>query len=373
MIISRYLSREIFSGMAAVTGVLLLIIVSGRFISFLGKAAGGDLSSDVLAEIMFYLIPSFLELLLPLGLFLGILLGYGRLYLESEMVVLNAAGVSDNTLIKIAFGPGIVTLLLTAFVTLWAAPTGNHEMMRVLDEQKKRSQLETLSVGRFQVSKGEHERVTYTDALSDDGVLGRVFIAEKTPEGMPVVIMAESGQKTQSASDGVAYLVLENGNRYEGEPGRADYKVAEYASYGARLDEPDPGIVITKTLGRPTAALLGSADPDEQAHLHWRLSLPILVVVVTLLAVPLSRVNPRQGRYAKLLPAILIYLAYVTLLSTMRSQISNEQTGVWAMYAVHFVFMLLAVFLRQFVDFWGGLIDKLFTLVKKKSATGAKS
>lgn len=361
MIVFRYLAKEVFNNMLAVTGILLMILLSGRFIKYLAQAASGELSPDVLFEIMLYRIPGFLELILPLGLFLGILLGYGRLYLESEMVVLNACGISQKRLVAYAMGPALFTAASIALLSFWVSPGGAAEVVRVFDEQKSRSQLESLIVGRFQSHSGEGQRVSYTDRLEEDGTMGRVFLAEVTAEGTPVIITAEAGQKSRIGEIGQEYLVLQNGLRYEGVPGEAAYQETRFGGYGVRLDPPEVRSGVIKASAKPTAELLNSSDPVDIAQLHWRGSLPLLALVVTLLAVPLSRVNPRQGRYARMLPAILLYLLYLTLLSTVRSKIEDGRIDAGALYLVHLIFFGIALNLLFTGHYWRSLFDRLPT------------
>lgn len=359
MIVFRYLAREVLSSMFAVTGILLLILVSGRFIKYLAQAASGDLSPDVLLEIMAYRIPGFLELILPLGLFLGILLGYGRLYLESEMVVLKACGISQKRLVSYAMGPAVFTAALIAVLSLWLSPLGAERTVEIFNEQKSRSQLESLTVGRFQEYAGSQNRVSYTDSVTDDGALGRVFLTEVTDEGVPVVVVAESGRKSREAEDGQEYLVLTNGARYEGIPGEAKYTESSFGRYGVRLPQPEIRSGVTKVAAKPTAELIGSESVEDQAQLHWRFSLPILALVVTLLAVPLSKVNPRQGRYARMLPSIILYLFYLTLLSTARSQIEDGKLDVYVLYAVHLAFLILALNMLFAGRYWAAVYNRL--------------
>ena len=114
-----------------------------------------------------------------------------------------------------------------------------------------------------------------------------------------------------------------------------------------------------KEAAKPTAELIGSESVEDQAQLHWRFSLPILALVVTLLAVPLSKVNPRQGRYARMLPSIILYLFYLTLLSTARSQIEDGKLDVYVLYAVHLAFLILALNMLFAGRYWAAVYNRL--------------
>ncbi|MDG9926002.1 MULTISPECIES: LPS export ABC transporter permease LptF [unclassified Pseudomonas] len=359
MIVFRYLSREVLTTLGAVSAVLLVIIMSGRFIKYLAQAAQGVLDPGVLFLIMGYRMPGFLQLILPLGLFLGILLAYGRLYLDSEMTVLSATGMSNRRLLAYSMAPATVVALMVAWLSLGLAPQGVGEVARIFNQQDALTEFDTLVPGRFQAMK-DGSRVTYTEGLSEDrGQLSGVFITEKRmtapangdkpKESGITVLVAEKGRQEIQA-DGSRYLILENGYRYDGNPGQADYRATKYETHGVLLAKPSVSSEIGEREAIPTRELIGSDEPRHQAELQWRLSIPLLVFIVTLLAVPLARVNPRQGRFLKLLPAILLYMAYLALLIGARGQLDKGkipmELGLWW---VHALFLLIgaALFLWQ--------------------------
>lgn len=359
MIVFRYLSREVLVTLSAVSAVLLVIIMSGRFIKYLAQAAQGVLDPSVLFLIMGYRMPGFLQLILPLGLFLGILLAYGRLYLDSEMTVLSATGMSNRRLLGYSMAPAAIVAVIVAWLSLGLAPQGVAEVAKIFNQQDAMTEFDTLVPGRFQAMK-DGSRVTYTEGLSDDrGQLAGVFISEKRMQRQVegekpkqsgiTVLVAEKGRQVIQP-DGSRYLILENGYRYDGNPGQADYRATRYETHGVLLPKPSVSAEIGEREAVPTRELIGSDEPRYQAELQWRLSIPLLVFIVTLLAVPLARVNPRQGRFLKLLPAILLYMAYLALLIGARGQLDKGkipmELGLWW---VHALFLLIgaALFLWQ--------------------------
>jgi len=343
LIVFRYLSREVLVTLSAVSAVLLVIIMSGRFIKYLAQAASGALDPGVLFLIMGFRMPGFLQLILPLGLFLGILLAYGRLYLESEMTVLSATGMSQQRLLAMTMAPAALVALLVAWLSFSLAPQGATQFSLLINKQDAMTEFDTLVPGRFQALR-DGSRVTYTQELSEDrSNLGGVFISEKrvstdkTKESAITVLVAEKGHQ-EIKPDGSRFLILENGYRYDGNPGEANYRAIQYDTYGALLPKPDISNEISDREAIPTLDLFGSDLPRNQAELHWRIALPILVFIVTLMAVPLARVNPRQGRYLKLLPAILLYMAYLTILIAARGALEKGKLpmalGLWWVHAI---------------------------------------
>lgn len=349
MIVFRYLSREVLLTLSAVSAVLLVIIMSGRFIKYLAQAAAGLLDPGVLLQIMGFRIPGFLQLILPLGLFLGFLLAYGRLYLDSEMTVLTATGMSQNRLVLYSLAPALLVALLVAWLSMSLAPKGVDRVALLLTQQDAMTEFDTLVPGRFQALK-DGSRVTYTKDLTEDrSQLQDVFMSEKrfaadgrTEKGISILV-AEGGRQ-EVREDGSRYLILENGYRFDGEPGLADYRIIKYDVYGVLLPQPEVAAEASEREAIPTLQLFGSNDPKMQAELQWRLSLPILVFVVTLIAVPLSRVNPRQGRFLKLLPAVFLYMAYLGLLIAARGWLDKGRISPWlGLWWVHLIFLAIGL------------------------------
>jgi len=353
LIVFRYLSRELLVTLSAVSAVLLVIIMSGRFIKYLAQAAQGLLDPSVLFLIMGFRLPGFLQLILPLGLFLGILLAYGRLYLDSEMTVLSATGMSQRRLLVYSLAPAALVAALVGWLSLGLAPQGIAEVDRLLNQQDSLTEFDTLVPGRFQ-SLRNGTRVTYTRELSEDRTeLAGVFISETNlssatgeERGLSVLV-AESGRQ-EVQPDGSRYLILSNGYRYDGNPGQANYRAIQYDTYGVLLPKPEISIELSEREALPTSELFGSDDIRLQTELQWRLSLPLLVFVVTLLAVPLSKVNPRQGRFLKLLPAILLYMTYLALLIAARGAMDKGRipvaVGLWAVHGLFLAIGLLMLF-----------------------------
>ncbi len=355
MIIFRYLAKEILISMTAVSGVLLLIIMSGRFIKYLVEAAAGRFSVDVLFQIMAYRLPGFLELILPLGLFLAILLAYGRLYLESEMVVLKATGMSERRLAMYTLGPGLLVALLVGSLSLFVTPYGVNQTALLLKKQEAASEFDTLAAGRFQ-RPGNSLRVTYTETISDGNKeLNNIFISDRIKSGggwQLVVITAERGHQYRDPESGARFLILQEGYRYEGTPGTANYREIQFEQYGVRMPEKKISEGNTAIEALSTKLLLNEDQPPHLAQLHWRLSLPVLALIVALLAVPLSKTEPRQGRFAKLVPAILIYLAYLVLLTNARNLVAGGKAQVMMIWGVHAAFFVLALYLLLAKKVW---------------------
>ena len=358
MTIFRYLSKQILAVMAAVTLILLVVGLINRFIQYLGEAVAGEMASDVLLLLMFYRLPDFLLVILPLALFLAILLAYGRMYAENEMTVLISSGLSRNRLLGFTFASSLVVVVLVAVLSLLLAPWGIRNTEQLKQQQDQLTEVDLITAGQFQ-QFNDGGRVTYAERIS--GVTGgrqldNVFVVSN-PSGPNErsgiqVIIAESARPEIDAASGARFMRLENVLQYQGQPGSAEFTIGQFDVQGILLPEPAGIEEVEEEKALRTSDLIGSSQLEHLAELQWRISAILIIPVVTLLAVPLSRVNPRQGRYSKLVPAALIYAFYFVLLQVCRDQVADgllpAAIGLWW---VHGVFLIIGLLVYQDFQF----------------------
>lgn len=349
MIIRRYISQQVLGSTAAVTLVLTVILMSGRVIKYFGMAADGRMDVKLLTAVLVYRLPGFLDLLVSLGLFIAVLLTFGRLYLDNEMSVLHASGVSRARIVGHLAFPIVVVMAVVAFTSLYLTPTGNAAAERLFAEQAQKNTFDLVRPGRFQAIG---RRTLYAAAMSGDHqhLLGVRLFEPRVQPGKPerhVLVTAESGSTRRDPATGERFLVLENGVRYEVQPGLAAYRELRFGRYELRLPEPAAIEGVTRLSSYETLRLLEEKDgnPAIRGEWLWRLSLPLFVPMGALLAFSLSRVNPRQGRYLKLLPAILLYLSYVVAVGAVRNAIDKGKGSEAALWGVHAGYLLLALLL----------------------------
>ena len=350
LIVFRYLTREILLTMSAVAGVLLLVIMGSRFIRYFTDAAQGELPLSALGSLMLFHMPSFMELVLPLAFFIAILLAYGQLYLNSEITVLVACGMSPNRLLQVTLLPALLIAAVVGACSLWLTPYGALHNERLIEQQKSQLDFSLLTPGRFQdFGSG---RTAYTQSLNDDhSRMEDVFISEQgkgSDGGQQVVTRAESGYQTVDPKTGSRFLVLSNGTRYSVDPGSPVAERLAFGSYAVRLFTDGETDIGDDTELMSTAKLIDQGDDESMAQLQWRLSMPLMVPILTLLALPLSRVNPRQGRFAKLLPALFLHVSYLSLLLAAQDAIARGSlpAGV-GMWPIHGVYLLLGLILLR--------------------------
>ena len=360
--------------MISVASIVLVISVGWRFSGYLNEAARGIMSSDVLLYIMLYRLPGFLELIIPVSFFLSIMLSYGRFHVDSEMVILEAAGVSPGKLMWMTLVLAIITMILTATITLWLKPNGEKRVEILLKEQRNLTEFDTLASGRFQTLRSG-KRVTYTEALSDDGELQNVFINEYKQSNAHgpkdvVTIVAESGENVIDAT-GNRFILLKNGMRYSGVPGSADYQVIEYEEYGQLVAKAKAPAQSRRRAAIPSLELLSMETLTHVAELHWRLSVILLVPVIAVMAIPLSKVNPRQGRFTRLVPGLILCFLYVISLSAGRAAIEKAQMpqeiGLWWIHAL-FIAIVFGLYHMEKIT---GPFRRLVSVFKRDKSASA--
>lgn len=339
MIITRYLTRQVLQATAALTFILLIVVVLGRLLNYLADAAQGELDPAVLALLMSYRIPGFLQLILPLALLIGLLLAYGRMYAESEMTVLAACGIGPGRLLKIALVPTLAVTLLVAGLSLWATPRGVVSMSALIEAQKDLNEFDIMVPGLFQnISNGA--RATYTEAINGDEMSG-VFMHQAEDNR---VIFAESATPTEDTT-GRRFIQFHNGSFTTGQAGTDQFELTTFSEAGFALPKRDLsfGDLVLEEEALSTGALLAASEPVQVAELQWRISLVLLIPVLALLAVPLSRVSPREGRFARVVPALLLYIVYFGLLLAARDWIADgELPPALGLWWIHALFALLA-------------------------------
>ena len=353
MIIERYLFKELASTLFAVSAVLFLIFASTWFARLLGDVAAGNIQADVIFLLLSLKSIDAMMILLPLSFYLAVLLAFGRLYNDSEMTAMLACGVSLARVIKLVFWAGLGFALIVAAVTLYYAPLANAERIMLQEKMRSSLGLEAIAAGQFR-ELGDGGVVFYAERLSDDGKRMENIFIQGMREGNLNLVVAEQGYLTTGPKGG-RYLILQNGYRYEGIPGEADFRIIKFREHQVLvLQQSEAVLQVDHSAAIPTMELWNSDRPQEQAELQWRISMPLSGLLLAMLAVFLSRTKPRQGRYGKFFLGILAYLIYNNTLGMAKTWIErgkvNPLIGVWW---VHLLLLLVIIILM--IHHAGGL------------------
>ena len=349
-IINRYFTFEILKCLFVVFSVLFFIAFSHRFIQLLSHITTGDIASSFLLPLLGLFIPDLIAFLLPLSIYLAILLTYSRCFADQEIPALLACGVSWLKLIKWSMLVGLFVSILVGFISLYLEPKVERYKSELMSTQDPNTLLKTIVPGRFNMILN-NKVVFYVEGFENNrSHLKRVFIAELPTHSTHSkngwsIINAQAGQVVYQ--DDAFYLELLKGSRYNGVPGERDFSIIEFERYGRHIQSVDTHARKEPHRILSSYDLLKSESKKEQAELQWRLALPLSVPILILIAIPLSHVSPRDSRFARFLPALILYLFYFNFLSLSRRWIINEMIpsyiGLWW---VHSVMLFLAAYLN---------------------------
>ena len=349
MIIERYLYREVLRTCAVVLAVLVLVYGADRYTRILSEAAAGMVSPDLIVRILVLKLVEKLPVFLPLALYLAVLISLGRLYRDSEIVAFGAGGVGLWRLSRGILWVVAGVSLAGAALSLFVSPSVASMRWALLEEARHQAENRMFVPGRFK-EFGGGDQIIYVEAVdSESGRMSDVFVRVRKPHRQYVLVSGGAYQAVPP-DGGARYMVLENGWRYAGLPGDATFSVTRFERHAVRI-ETQP----RETFGGgykmlATMALIDSGDPGHLVELQRRISTAISIVVLGMLAVPLARTSPREGRYGKLFLAVVVYFIYSNAISIVENLVERGIVpgfvGVWPVHAA-MALVVLALLANQ--------------------------
>lgn len=339
MIFAKAARREFSQAAAGIFVALLAILTSTQLIRLLNDAVGGRLAPESVMTMLGFTALGFMPILLSLTLFMAVLLSLSRSYRDSEMVVWFMSGQSLLAWIRPVFRFAWPILLAIAFLSVLLSPWINLTSAEYSERIGARNDPGMMSPGVFRESKSG-KQVIFVENLTEGAQDIRNIFVSNTQNGRGGVVFAVRGHAENRGDEG-QFVVLEQGRRYEVEPGQAAFRVMTFESYAVRLlDAVIPAIeAIPNRL--PIWVLLENPNPNRDAEVIWRFGLPISAAILVLLAIPLSFVNPRAGRSLNIVMAVLVYAVYNNLLTLAQAWVSQGNLPFWAGFALPHVLMLI--------------------------------
>jgi lipopolysaccharide export system permease protein len=342
--VQRYVLREVVQTWLAVTGVLVAILVSNQLSRVLGLAADNQYGRHVVFDLIALGAVMNLSVIVPVGLLLSVVLTLGRLYHDSEMAALQACGFAPARLLVPLLAFAMVIAVGLGWLSFFQVPRADQQVQLLRRSAIKEAQFGQLDAGRFRSFSGG-DAVFYAERVDKDGVLHNVFVRRET-DGRIELALANTATYSKAAADGTHFITLFNGRRYEGVPGQSDFRVIEFREHGIPISTPADVAGPQDPDTKPTRDLWGTHAASDVAQLESRASSPLMALVLTLVAVPLSRLRPRQGRYARVGFAIVVYFVYSNLLSAAKVWVEKGELppliGVWW---VHVAVLALGLYL----------------------------
>lgn len=340
MVFQRALQRELTQSAIGLFVALFAILLTTQLIRLLNEAAGGRLAPEAVAALLGFSAIQSLPVLLSLTVFVAILMCLSRVYRDSEMVVWANSGLPLHgwimPVLRFAFPIVIVVALVTFFLSPWAIT----KAVEFRQKMNNRGDAAQVAPGAFRESSSA-DRVVFVESLAEDAsYISNVFVSSMQHGRLGVMAAARGRQET--AANGDSFMVLEQGRRYDVVPGTPDFRILEFDRYDIRMETKESRGIETTSKNRKTSELLRSDDLRDKGELLWRIGLPVSTLILALLAIPLSYVNPRAGRSANMIYAVLLFVVYNNVMSIVESLVAQGRLpfglGWWA---VHVVVLLL--------------------------------
>ena len=346
-IVQRYLVVEILKNSVATTLILYVILMSNSLGRVLSDISAGEIPSEALFPVLLGQSADVFSMLLPLGFFLGVVFAFGRLYKDHELVVLHACGFGYTQLYRVVLIPLIPALLLSLLFSLWLNSAMQLRARHIIDEKENVHEFTQMKVGQFNASE-KNDQVFFMRSMSEDRTEIYDIVIAQQGKNADVVETASKGRHKLDEKTGNLFLEMGPGKRYQGNAGEADYQMIEFERHGVLLEKKPTVLSQLKPYEKSLGDILASDSLVDQVELWWRISTSISLLVLALLAVPLSYIAPRQGRYGKIGLSLLAFIVYLNLLGLCKTALLNGTVGMWLNYWwVHAIFIILTLLLLK--------------------------
>jgi len=354
----RSLVREFYVTGGLVFSILLGIVVFTQLIRLLGESVSGLLAVEGVAALVGFSALNYLPMLLSVSLYLSVLLTLTRSYRDSEMVVWFSSGIGLTRWIRPVMGFAVPVVCVIALLSFVLAPWAKQKAEEFKSRLDSRDDVTLATPGAFRESK-QADRVFFLENVdTKNNRVGNIFVQSVQNRKEGTMVAKEGVQET--APNGDRFLVLLNGTRYEGTPGRADFKIVEFDRYAVRIDAVEIKEAPTHYKSLSTLQLVQNPTRWNMSELEWRIGLPMSALILAMLAIPLSFVNPRAGRSLNLIIAIVIYMTYNNLMGVSATWVGQGKIGVviglWAVHGAMLLLMAGLFYKRLSVFSWRRLL-----------------
>lgn len=321
----------------------------GRYFArYLAWAAEGFISGSIVMDLLLLRTLSGLNLILPFGLYIGVLIAFGRLYKDSEMTAFAASGIGVGRVIRAVFLIALSVSVVVAMLSLKISPWAFEKSLQIQEKAEASSEIEGVLAGQFTQINSKHEAVIYVEGATEDNEkITNVFVQKRNQQELDI-FSAKSAHQIYHKDTGERYVVLVEGYRYQGTPGDPSFNIQSYERSAVKIAEKDIEAKSRSQRAMSSMQLWEKGTAKDLAELYWRMSLPVTTVLLALWGVLLSRTSPRQGQFSKLFVAILVLIIYNNATSVMRSWVEqgkiNPEIGMWSIHFIAVAIILLLYF-----------------------------
>jgi lipopolysaccharide export system permease protein len=347
MLYQNKLKNELFFNSLSTILILSGIVVAQRGVVVFRLASKGIIPNDSILTILVFSLLKYLPILLTLTLFLTILLTLSRWFRDSEMMIWFSSGLGLTSFIRPILFFSLPIILLIGFLSLYLSPWATQKSEEYKAGLKNRDELATISPGSFKESKSK-ERVFYVEGFGDLGSKVKNVFVQSEQNGKLGIIVSNEGSRVSTNTDD-EYIVLKKGKRYEVNHENNNFTEIKFSDYGFLVEKKLPPIIdVNQVEAMPTLLLLMTKGNREIAEFVWRVSLPISGIVLIILAIPLSFINPRSGRSVNIIIAIMIFAIYNNLMGVTQSYINLGKLNPYVGGSiVHLLIIMIASYLMM--------------------------
>ena len=337
-----------------VFAILLGIVILTQLIRLLGESVSGILAVDGVLALLGFSAMNSSPVLLSVSLFLSVLLTLTRSYSDNEMVVWFCSGIGLTHWIRPVLAYALPVVGLIALLSLVLSPWAMSKAQEFRHQLDNRDVVSAATPGEFRESKNDDSVYFIENVDVGKNRVGKIF-AQSVEHGKVGTMVAKQGLQ-ETAPNGDRFLVLLNGTRYEGTPGQLDFTIVEFERYAMRIEVAEAKKEEDWQSALSTLYLLKNPTSWNLSELEWRLGLPLSALVLALLAIPLSFVNPRAGRSLNMVMAIVIYMVYNNMISVTNAWVGQGNispvTGLVGIHSLMFALMMLLFYHRMSLFPW---------------------
>lgn len=342
--------REVLNTSGAVTVVIVCIFLSVRVLGFLREAAQGSLPVESVLVLVALKTISYLDVILPLMLFIALLMVLGRWVRDNEMTVLAACGISLSQFLKPVTVLIVIVGALVALLSFYLTPLAHYKGWQIEQEFRNRSEIVGVIPGIF-IETRRGRGVYFVERFLPDADRYENVFVYKSSFNREGVVVAKYAFKRVDELTGDDFLILKNGTRYEGNPGEPDYRIVDFETYALRIESRASIPTIMPVKARATSIIYGDDHPELVGELHWRIAKVVSVPILAVFALAFTVANPRQRRLMSMIMALGVYFMYTNALATLvgrlRSGKLDPDVGLWGVHAVALLLGLILLYRRS--------------------------
>jgi lipopolysaccharide export system permease protein len=330
-ILSKSLNMEVLKTSSSILMILFLLVVGSRFVGYFEKAAEGLMDPSIIFSVIFLRFPDFITLLIPLSFFLGILISISRLYGEREIYGYISVGLSQLDLVKFLAPQAFIYFSITLMLSLYVAPYTKALSQEIMSIDSFEEQIESMKPDKI-YSFEDGRAFIYAKAINDN-VLEDVKMF-RTDENGSNLIIAE--QLRVNKINRQLELDFKSGVFYKGIFSEQRQVISSFENFISPIERD-----VDRVSGLSMSKIFDYSAESEKANFQWNISIPATLIVLLFLGVYMGAVKPRQGRFSVILPGMLIYIAYLSLLILARESLSTNPTSGIGLWWIHLIFGFL--------------------------------